>query len=204
MENNKKHGEDWKRLAMLMGMAGALILIAAYMVDPDTAKVVMTSLIEETNLSLLSTLHARFSAYAYPYNAMLAVMVSWISSPLTIYAGYIFSNRIIRENIIEHAPKNKLAVIFRALVSIGMGIGILVAVVVLAGVDNIYCRNCEQSSMLFMLSVCWIGFASAGAFFGVASNMRFVISNGTGCPGSKAGSRNARPHSTSVASRRKA
>lgn len=154
-------------------MAASMIsvLIAGYGIGKDTAIETSRTIIDSTSVNLLTSLLSRFSNYESPSNAFIAVIASWLTSPLTLFAGYIFTARIIKDNIINNAPANRLSLLVRIAVLFLIFIIGSYTIIMLPGFNSIYCRGCEQSSMLFMLIVRVVGFWCAGAVFGAATVM---------------------------------
>lgn len=175
MEKNE-HARTWRLLVRLMIASGATVLVAAYGISHDTALQLTTGAIEATKSEFLDSLLARFSSYASPPNALIAVLTSWLTSPLSLFAGYLFTGIIIKENIIINAPSNRVLLSMRVLLVLALSIVSLYAVAILPGLSSVFCNECEQNSMMFMLIVCVVGFWCVGALFGTVATLLKTIS----------------------------
>lgn len=158
---------QWVRLLIMMLISIAIVGTAAYLVPPYRATK-LTSMAEHIfGGSITNNFLPRFRAYESPSNALLAVIATWLCAPLCLFSGLIFSLRIIRENVRENVPTGFFKWLFRLLVLSCICLGVLFAAVWLPGTGSVFCRSCERNSMLFMLSVCLVGFFSVGAIVGV-------------------------------------
>lgn len=175
MKKSDKHAEAWRLLGQLMAISVVMVIIAAYGISHNIALNITTDIIKATNSEFLGSLLVRFSSYNSPYNALLAVLASWLTSPLSFFAGYIFTRRIIRENIVIHAPSSGWLLFLRALFIFIVFIVSLYAVVMLPGLSSVYCEGCEQNSMMFMLAVSVVGFWCVGALFGTVTTLLKII-----------------------------
>lgn len=160
--NDHSHALYWRWLIGLLAIPFILVAAAGYAVPGVVATNLVSAVTMTAEVQLLPELLSRFSGYSSPHNALLAVMVSWLTSPLPIISGYIFTTRIIEQHIIHVAPESKLLQALRILAGMVLLAGVAYATIFLPGVSGARCDSCEETSMGFMLLVCIVGLWCTG------------------------------------------
>lgn len=170
--NVPAHALYWRWLIGLLAVAFILVATAGYVVPGVIATTLVSAVAMTTDVQLLPELLARFSGYDSPHNALLAVMVSWLTSPLPIISGYIFTARIIEQHITHVAPESKPLQALRILAGIVVLAVVAYATLFLPGVSGgRRCDSCEETSMGFTLLVCIVGLWCTGVLLGATTTL---------------------------------
>jgi hypothetical protein len=159
----------WNRMLWLLGIVASLVLAAACFPSDAFAGAMVARLTEMVDRDLLAIAAARFPHYANLPAAILGIGMAWLTAPLTVWAGWLFSARAISQHILAtHRGRSHLMKFWFVLVALGIAAMAVFADIALPGGGTALCRGCEDRSMLFMLAIRVAGFWVAGVMLGVA------------------------------------
>ncbi len=158
---------QWRKIYVLLAVSAVLMSIAAYGIKPSVARHAAQGFIEATSWHFPEVLHARFGAYERPWNAVLALMVAWTTSPLQLLGGYICFTAA-RPDVERIWSTSTMPLPLRALLCLALAGIFAFVLVALPGIDSVFCRGCEQRSMLFMLIVTCVGLVIPGVCLAAA------------------------------------
>ena len=148
--------QQWRRIYAVMAASAVLILSAAYGIKPSTAQHLVQGAVESTGWQYPYILVSRFGAYESPWNGVFALLVAWGSSPLQICAGLMWFK--VAKPLIESGwMLSGKPLVLRGLAGLALAGVFVYGLVALPGFDSVFCRGCEQESMVFMLAVQWAG-----------------------------------------------
>jgi len=159
----------WNRMVWLLGIVASLVLAAAYFLGDAFAGAIVARLTDLMQRDLLAIAAGRFPHYANLPGAILGIGMAWLTAPLTVWAGWLFSARAISQHILAtHRGKSRIMKLWFVLVAIGIAAMAVFVDIALPGGGTALCRGCEDRSMLFMLTIRVAGFWIAGVMLGVA------------------------------------
>lgn len=171
--NNPNKERWWLQSAGSFLIAFGIPLLVANSGWAQTTSEAILSMISPAGISVIAE-RVRSQSGSASLAALLAI---WIMSPFALFSGYVLLRRILGNHIARITPSNPRAIAIRLLGALLVFAMVAYSVLVLPGADSVYCRGCEQNSLVFFVIVNCAQICCLGGIIGYVLCILSVTSN---------------------------